>query len=59
MGLFDFDEKYWDDEAAEELNVLDRARKMGIEDSPELRKFIAERDSFSISDEDLEEFLDE
>lgn len=54
----DFDEEYWDDEIAEELVVLDRAKKMGIEDTPELRRFIAERDSFSISDRDLEEFAE-
>lgn len=53
-----FDEEYWDDEMAEELAVLDRAKKMGIEDSPELRKFIGSKDSFSISDEDLLKFLE-
>lgn len=53
MGLFDFDEEYFDDEIAEEANLLTRARKMGIPDSPELRRFIGERDSFSISDEEL------
>ena len=51
-----FDEDYWNDEAAEELVVLDRARKMGIPDSPELRRYIASKDSFSIRDEDLLKF---
>ena len=54
-----FDEDYWDDEAAEELAVLDRAKKMGIPDSSELRKYIASKDSFSIRDEELLKFLDE
>ena len=54
-----WDEEYLDDEMAEEFVVRKRAEKMGIEDTPELRRFIAKRDSFSISDEDLEKFADE
>lgn len=54
-----WDEEYLDDEMAEEFVVRKRAEEMGIEDTPELRRFIAERDSFSISDEDLEKFADE
>lgn len=57
--MVDFDEGYWDDEMAEELAVLERAKKMGIEDSPELRKYIASKDSFSIRDEELLKFLNE
>lgn len=58
MGLLDFDEEYFNDEFFEESVVLERAKKMGIEDSPELRKFIGSKDSFSISDEDLMKFLE-
>ena len=54
-----FDEDYLNDEFSEEFVVLDRAKKMGIPDSPELRRFIASKDSFSITDEDLEQFLDD
>ena len=59
MGLFDSDDEYWDAEMAEEANVLNRAREMGIEETPELRRYIAERDSFSIRDSDLEQFRDD
>ena len=54
-----YDDEYWDDEMAEEFHVLERAKDMGIEDTPELRRFIASKDSFGITDRDLEEFADE
>ena len=53
------DQDYWDDEMAEEFMVRRRAERMGIKDSPELRRFIAQRDAFSITDHDLEQFLDD
>ena len=56
MGLLDFNKDYWDDEFFEESVVLERAKKMGIPDSPELRRYIASRDSFSIRDEELLKF---
>lgn len=55
-----FDEDYWNDEFEEEFHVIERAKKLGIPDSPELRKYIASKDSFSISDRDLEDkFLED
>lgn len=54
------DKEYWDDEFEEEFHVRERAEKLGIPDTPELRKYIASKDSFSITDEELEEeFLED
>lgn len=54
-----FDEEYWLDSEAEECNVREKARKMGI-DEDKINDLIRQHpDAFEISNRDLEELLED
>ena len=54
-----WDEEYWLDSEAEECNVREKARKMGI-DEEKINDLIRQHpDAFEITDRDLEELLED
>ena len=54
-----FDEEYWLDSEAEECNVREKARRMGI-DKDKINDLIRRHpDAFGISNRDLEELLED
>ena len=54
-----FDEEYWLDSEAEECNVREKARRMGI-DEGKINDLIHQHpDAFEISKRDLEELLED
>ena len=54
-----FDEEYWLDSEAEECNVREKARKMGI-DEDKINDLIRQHpDAFEISKRDLEKLLED
>lgn len=57
--MLDFDEEYWRDSEAEEMNVREKARKMGI-DEERINDLIRQHpDAFEISNRDLEDLLED
>ena len=57
--MLDFDEEYWRDSEAEEMNVREKARRMGI-DEDKIDDLIRQHpDAFKISNRDLEDLLDD
>ena len=57
--MLDFDEEYWRDSEAEEMNVREKARKMGI-DKDRIDDLIRQHpDAFEISNSDLEGLLED
>ena len=57
--MLDFDEEYWRDSEAEEMNVREKARKMGIS-KDRIDDLIRQHpDAFEISNSDLEGLLED
>lgn len=54
-----FDEEYWLDSEAEECNVREKARKMGIDEDKVNDLIHQHPDAFGISNRDLEELLED
>ena len=54
-----WDEEYWLDSEAEECNVREKARKMGIDEDKIDDLIRRHPDAFEISDRDLEELLED
>ena len=57
--MLDFDEEYWRDSEAEEMNVREKARKMGINKDRIDDLIRRHPDAFEISDSDLEGLLED
>ena len=57
--MFNFDEEYWRDSEAEEMNVREKARKMGIDEDKIDDLIHRHPDAFEITDRDLENLLDD
>lgn len=55
----DWDEQYWLDSEAEEMNVREKARRMGIAQDDVDALIRRHPDAFEIGDRDLQKLLEE